>query len=131
VKNAFILVHACVFWAIVFVCFVSFCLNADQVKISQLFDPVVWESSPEALRSEMVEDLLKSHNFVGQYKDEVEKLLGSPDDPNVAPGDFAYKLNRKGNTKGCLYFAMQNGKVFKVFVSHAKVNHSLWQPDAL
>jgi hypothetical protein len=48
----------------------------------QAFDPQAWRSARGAgdpVRIRMVDDLLKSHDFRGKTKSEVEALLGPPD----------------------------------------------------
>jgi hypothetical protein len=79
-----------------YVIWVQLQFEADRVPTID-FDSALWKSKKpfehnRTVRSQMIDDLLSTHNFAGWERHELEALLGPPDKSNPEDWDVGYLL---------------------------------------
>lgn len=85
------------------------------------FTPKAWAASPYDQRYVYVRDLIDNQRLVGKSFDEVEAMLGQPEDRNDKERRLAYVV-KKGSATSMNFIELldiradENGRVSKVFV---------------
>lgn len=79
-----------------------------------------WDGKKSFVRWDMADDLRDNYSLIGQTREQIENLLGQPDNSqNSSPGEYYYDLGpcRRGIDFGSFTLTFKNDKVVRVNVS--------------
>lgn len=79
-----------------------------------------WDGKESYVRWDMADDLRDNYSLIGQTHEQIEKLLGKPDNSqHSSPDEYYYDLGpcRRGIDFGSFTLNFKNGKVYKVRIA--------------